>query len=49
MTWQQHLKKCAKEWREMKKNAAAKPAKPVPPALKRRIRGKQSDPNRDVN
>ena len=42
-TWQEHLKKCAKEWHEMKK------AKKNPPKVPKRIRGKQTDANRDLN
>ena len=49
MTWQQHLKQWHKA-KAKKAAAAAKPAaKPTPPVVKRRVRGKQSDPNRDVN
>ena len=43
-TWQEHLKKCAREWQEMKK---AK--KKVPPKVPRRIRGKQTEAARDLN
>ena len=53
MTWQQHLKKCAKEWQEMKlakKNAEkAKARKDPPPKVPRRVRGKQTDPANDIN
>ena len=52
MTWQQHLKKCAAEWQQMKlakKNAEKAKAKPGPPKVPKRIRGKQQDPTRDIN
>jgi len=50
MTWQEHLKRCAKNWHAKKKREAAKAkAKPAPPKLPRRIRGKQQDPTRDIN
>ena len=42
-TWQEHLKKCAREWQEMKK------AKKNPPKVPRRVRGKQSDAGRDLS
>jgi len=52
MTWQQEVKRCAKNWHNKKKRAAAK-ANPKPPAeppkVPRRMRGKQVDPNRDIN
>ena len=53
MTWQQHLKKCAAEWRQMKlaKKDAEKTktrTKP-PPQVPRRVRGKKVDPERDIN
>ena len=52
-TWQEHLKKCAKEWQEMKraKHNAAKPRRRTKPPEKvpRRVRGKQVDPARDIN
>ena len=53
MTWQEHLKKCAREWRELKivkKNAEkAKNRKSAPPKVPRRVRGKKVEPERDVN
>ena len=51
-TWQEHLKKCAKEWQEMKKareNAERAKKKKAPPRVPKRVRGKQSDAVRDVN
>ena len=51
MTWQQEVKKCAKNWHNRKKRAVAK-AKPKasePPNVTRRMRGKQMDPARDIN
>ena len=49
-TWQEHLKKCAKEWQEMKKKKNADRAKKTaPPRVPRRVRGKQSDAARDLN
>ena len=51
MTWQQEVKKCAKNWHNKKKRAVAK-AKPKasePPNVTRRMRGKQMDPARDIN
>ena len=48
MTWQEHLKKCAREWQKMKRRRKAA-TKPAPPVVKRRVQGKQSDPNRDIN
>ena len=51
--WQQHLKKCDKEWRELKlarKNAnKAKNRQSAPPKVPRRVRGKKVDPVRDMN
>ena len=51
MTWQQEVKRCAKNWRNKKKRAAAKakPKPPEPPKVPRRVRGKQMDPARDIN
>jgi hypothetical protein len=53
MTWQQHLKKCAAEWQQMKlarKNAEkAKKRKSSPPKVPRRLKGKRLDPSRDIN
>jgi hypothetical protein len=52
-TWQEHLKKCAREWQEMKraKQNAEKTRKRTKPPEKvpRRVRGKQVDPARDIN
>ena len=51
-TWQENLKKCAREWQEMKKSrkdAERANKKKVPPRVPKRIRGKQSDPARDLN
>ena len=52
-TWQQHLKKCAAEWQQMKlakKNAEkAKARTKPPPKVPRRVRGKKVDPERDIN
>ena len=51
-TWQQEVKACARRWRAKKQRAAAKAApkaKPAPPKVPRRVRGKQSDPERDIN
>ena len=42
-TWQEHLKKCAKEWQEMKKKNADRAKKTAPPRVPRRVRGKQPD------
>ena len=44
-TWQEHLKKCAKEWQEMKKKKknAHRAKQTAPPRVPRRVRGKQSD------
>ena len=56
-TWKEHLKECSKEYQAQKSKhkkggGAAKkkaaPKKPDPPVVKRRIRGKQTDPSRDV-
>ncbi len=51
MTWQEHLKKCAREWQEMKKarKNAEQAKKKVPPKVPRRIRWKQSEAGRDLN
>ena len=51
MTWQEHLKKCAREWQEMKKarKNAEQAKKKKPPKVPRRIRGKQSDAGRDLS
>ena len=51
-TWQQELKACAKRYHAKKKRAAAKAApkaKPAPPKVPRRMRGKQMDPARDID
>ena len=51
-TWQQEVKACAKRWHAKKKRAAAKAApkaKPAPPKVPRRVRGKQMDPARDID
>ena len=51
-TWQQELKACARRYHAKKKRAAAKAApkaKPAPPKVPMRIRGKQQDPTRDIN
>jgi hypothetical protein len=50
MTWQEHLKRCAKTWQAKKKREAAKAtAKPVPPKVPRRVRGKQQGLPRDID
>ena len=51
MTWQEHLKRCAKTWQAKKKRVAAKAkAKPAPPPkVPRRVRGKQQDVSRDID
>ena len=51
MTWQEHLKKCAREWQEMKKAGknAERAKKKAPPRVPRRVRGKQSDAARDLS
>ena len=53
MTWQQHLKKCAAEYQQMKlanKNAEkAKKRTAPPPPVPKRLRGKRIDPARDIN
>ena len=51
MTWQEHLKKCAREWQEMKKarKNAELAKKNMPPKVPRRIRGKQTEAARDLN
>ena len=48
-TWQEHLKKCAKEWQEMKKKNADRAKKTAPPRVPRRVRGKQTEAARDLN
>ncbi len=48
-TWQEHLKKCAKEWQEMKKKHAHQSKQAAPPKVPRRVRGKQSDAARDLS
>ena len=52
-TWQQHLKKCAAEYQQMKianKNAQkAKARTKPPPKVPRRVRGKKVDPERDID
>ncbi len=44
-SWQEHLKKCAREWQEMKKarKNAERSKKTVPPKVPKRVQGKQSD------
>ena len=53
MTWQQHLKKCAAEYQQMKlanKNAQKTKARTKPPPkVPHRVRGKKVDPQRDIN
>ena len=52
MTWQEEVKRCAKNWHNKKKRAAAKAkakAAPAPPKVPRRVRGKQMDPARDID
>ena len=53
MTWQQHLKKCAAEYQQMKlakKNAEKAKTRTKPaPKVPRRVRGKKVDPERDIN
>ena len=53
-TWNDHLKKCAREWHEMKKEKAEKAQKKEaqpkpPPKVPKRIRGKQTDSQNDLN
>ena len=50
-SWQEHLKKCAREWQEMKKarQNAEQAKKKVPPRVPGRVRGKQSDAARDLH
>jgi hypothetical protein len=51
-TWQQEVKACAKRYKAKKGRKAAKAmaaAKPEPPKVPKRIRGKQQDPTRDIN
>ena len=48
MTWQQEVKACAKRWKAKNERKAAK-AKPEPPKVPKRMRGKQQDPTRDIN
>ena len=52
-TWQQEVKQCAKRWHAKRKRAAdmkaAPKAKPAPPKVPRRVRGKQTDPANDIN
>lgn len=50
-TWQEEVKRCAKNWHNKKKRAAAKakPKAPAPPKVPRRVRGKQMDPARDID
>ena len=55
MTWQQEVKACAKRWhakqgrKAAKAKAKATAAKPDPPKVPRRVRGKQTDPANDIN
>lgn len=50
MTWQQEVKACAKRYKAKKERKAAKAkAKPQPPKVPKRIRGKQQDPTRDID
>ena len=50
-SWQEHLKKCAREWQEMKKarQNAERAKKNKVPSIPRRVPGKQSDAARDLN
>ena len=51
-TWQQEVKACAKRYKAKKGRNVAKAkaaAKPAPPKVPKRIRGKQQDPTRDIN
>ena len=51
-TWQQEVKACAKRWKAKNQRKAVKAkakAKPEPPKVPNRIRGKQQDPTRDIN
>ena len=50
-SWQEHLKKCAREWQEMQKarQNAEQAKKKVPPRVPGRVRGKQSDAARDLH
>ena len=51
-TWQQEVKQCEKRWHAKKKRAVAKEApkaKPAPPKVPRRVRGKKMDPARDID
>ena len=49
-TWNQHLQKCSREWHEMKKAAEKehKKKKEPPPKVPKRIRGKQTDSQNDI-
>ena len=51
MTSQEHLKKCAREWQDMKKarKNAERAKKKKPPKVPRRVRGKQTDAGRDLS
>jgi TPP-dependent pyruvate/acetoin dehydrogenase alpha subunit len=52
MTWQQEVKACAKRYKAKKGRKAAKAkaaAKPEPPKVPRRVRGKKMDPANDIN
>ena len=51
MTWLEHLRKCAREWQELKKarKNAEQAKKKRPPKVPRRIRGKQTDASRDLS
>ena len=52
-TWNDHVKKCAREWHDMKNGEKAEKARkkdpPPPPKVPKRIRGKQSDSQNDLN
>ena len=49
-SWIEHLKKCAREWQEMKKarKNAERSKKTVPPKVPKRVRGKESDAAHDL-
>ena len=53
MTWQQEVKACAKRYHAKQGRKAAKAkaaaAKPEPPKVPHRMRGKHQDPTRDIN
>ncbi len=53
MQWQDHLKKCARKWREWKlarqNEEKPKKRKSAPPKVPRQVRGKKVDPERNMN